>query len=111
RNVCGFELVPKAACARSLRNRVAPDASPPARRIAEVVGFGTVLSPRANWMITGCVMNGAYAAGFAACCAHAVLSISVWIAAAPGTVSTTLGRFRNGMFSLKLSSPAFGTAL
>ena len=33
--------------------------------IALVVGFGTVLSPRANWMITGCEMNGAYAAGFA----------------------------------------------
>ena len=31
----------------------------PARMIADAVGFGTVLSPRANWMITGAVMNGA----------------------------------------------------
>ena len=29
------------------------------RRIADVVGFGTVWSPRANWKITGRVMYGA----------------------------------------------------
>ena len=67
-----------------------------------MVGFGTVLSPRANWMITRLgVTNGAYAAGLAACCAHSELSITVWIADAPGTVSTRIGWFRSGMFSLK----------
>ena len=65
-----------------------------------MVGFGTVMSPRANCMITGRVMNGAYAAGFPDCCAHSVLSSTFWIAEAPGTVSTTGGRFRSGMFSL-----------
>jgi hypothetical protein len=74
RNVCGFVLVPKSAWARSLRKSVAREASPPARRIALVVGFGTVMSPRANCMITGVSMNGAYAAGFADCCAHSVWS-------------------------------------
>src|SRR3989442_16023252 len=112
RNVCGFfGTAGFTACARSFRNSVAREAKPPARRIAVVVGFGTVWSPRANWKITGIRMYGAYAAGFAACCAHSVSSITVWIADAPGTVSITVGRFRIGMFSLKLSSPAFGTAL
>src|SRR6266849_5031047 len=62
RNVCGFLLTAGfAANTRSLRKSVARDASWPARRIAVAVGFGTVLSPRANWMITGRVMNGATA--------------------------------------------------
>src|SRR6266540_3331573 len=87
RNVCGFFATSGfAAKARSFRKSVALEASPPARRIALAVGFGTVLSPRANWMITGRVMNGAYAAGFAACCAHSVLSITVWIAEAGNRV-------------------------
>src|SRR5213595_3414556 len=112
RNVWGFfDTAGFAANARSLRNSVARDAQPHARRIADVVGFGTVMSPRANWKMTGRVMCGAYAAGFAACCAHSVSSITFWIADAPGMVSTTGGRFRSGMFSLKFVSVAFGTAL
>src|SRR2546421_4784585 len=65
KNVCGFALVPKAGRARSFRNSVARLEQPQARRIADVVGFGTVLSPRANWKITGRVRYGEYAAGLA----------------------------------------------
>ena len=72
-----------------------------ARRIALAVGFGTVLSPRANWMITGSVDVRRVRGRVAACCAHSLLSITVWIADAPGTVSMTIGSFRSGMFSLK----------
>src|SRR6266511_130911 len=109
RNACGFfGTAGLAAKARSLRNSVARSLQPQARRIAEAVGFGTVLSPRANWMMNGRVMYGPYAAGFAACCAHSVRSMSSWIAAAPGTVSVTSGRFRSDMFSLKFVSVAFG---
>ncbi len=79
--------------------------------IALVVGFGTVWSPRANWRMIGFVRCGAYAAGFADCCAHSVQSITCWIADAPGTVSTRSGRLRSGMFSLKFVNDAFGTAL
>src|SRR6266480_4777387 len=112
RNVCGFfGTVGFAANARSFRNSVARDAQPHARRIADVVGFGTVMSPRANWKMTGRVMCGAYAAGFAACCAHAESSMNLWIADAPGTLSTTGGRFRSGMSSLKCVRFVFGTAL
>src|SRR3954451_17641215 len=90
RNVCGFLLTAPAvaAYARSLRKSVARAARFrfPARRIVLVVGFGTVLSPRANWTSTfDGVTSGAYAAGFAACCAHSALSMYVWIAEAPGT--------------------------
>src|SRR5438094_9956258 len=100
RKVCGFLFTAGfAANARSFRRIVARDASLPARKIAVAVGFGTVLSPRANWMITGRVMNGAYAAGLAACCAHSVLSITAWIAEAPGAVSTTSGMLGRGMFA------------
>src|SRR5947209_6115178 len=112
RKLCGFLLTAGfAANARSLRKRVALDASAPARRIAVAVGFGTVLSPRANWMITGRVISGAYAAGLADCCAHSVLSIRAWIADAPGTVSTRSGRSRSGMFSTNDVNAASGTAL
>ena len=109
RNVCGFfGTAGLAAKARSLRYSVARALQPHARRIAEAVGFGTVLSPRANWMSTGRVMYGAYAAGLPACCAHSSRSINSWIAEAPGTVSVTIGRFRSGMFSLKFVSDASG---
>src|SRR5712691_982641 len=112
RNVCGFfGTAGFAAWARSLRNSVAREANLPARRIAVVVGFGTVWSPRANWKITGIRMYGAYAAGLAACCAHSVSSITVWIADAPGTVSTRAGSLRSGMSSTKFVNVAFGTAL
>src|SRR6266508_1601579 len=69
KNVCGFfGTVGSAANARSFRKSVAREAQPHARRIADVVGFGTVLSPRANWRITfEGVRKGAYAAGLAAC--------------------------------------------
>ena len=54
RNVCGFFATAGfAANARSLRKSVVRDGRSPARMIALVVGFGTVLSPRANWRITG----------------------------------------------------------
>ena len=57
RKVCGFVGTSGfAACARSLRKSVARETRPPARRVAVVVGFGTVLSPRANWKITGIEM-------------------------------------------------------
>ena len=79
--------------------------------IALVVGFGTVWSPRANWTMIGAVTCGAYAAGFADCCAHSVLSMSAWIADAPGTVSIRIGSFRSGMFSLKFVNVALGTVL
>lgn len=62
-------------------------------------------------MITGRVMNGAYAAGLSACCAHSVLSIRAWIADAPGTVSTRSGTLRSGRFSTNDVNDAFGTAL
>src|SRR3954465_3210035 len=101
RNVCGLGSVFFWTVARSFRKSVARFAQPHARRIADVVGFGTVWSPRANWKITGRVMNGAYAAGLPACCAHSVLSIRFAIGVAPGTVLTTSGKFRSGMFSLK----------
>ena len=110
--MCGFLFTAGfAANARSLRKSVARDARAPARRIAVAVGFGTVLSPRANWTITGAVMNGAYAAGLADCCAHSVLSMNAWIAEAPGTVSTRSGKSRSGMFSTNDVNEAFGTAL
>jgi len=103
RNVCGFfGNVVLPAYARSFRKSVARAARPPALRIAVDVGFGTVLSPRANWNTIGAVMCSAYATGLAAFCAHSVLSSSAWIAEAPGTVSITGGRFRSGSFSSKL---------
>ena len=84
--------------------------------IADVVGFGTVWSPRANWRMidfagtpaSGSARRcGAYATGFPACDAHSVHSSSCWIADAPGTVSTSGGRFRSGMFSLNASPGRF----
>ena len=74
-----------------------------------MVGFGTVMSPLANWMITGlaalpgsgCLrMMGAYETGLPDCCTHSVRSNTCWMAIAPGTVLTTGGRSRSGMFSL-----------
>ena len=59
----------------------------------------------------GLVRCGAYAAGFAASWAHSFQSITCRIAEAPGTVSTSNGRLRSGMFSLKFVNDAFGTAL
>ena len=62
RKVCGFFGTPLGlvvastgfnAYARSLRKYVARSARSPARRMAEVVGLGTVTSPLANWKITG----------------------------------------------------------
>src|SRR5689334_3907784 len=110
RNVCGFFGVAGfRAKARSFLKRVARDAQPHARRIADAVGLGTVWSPRANWMsVEAGLMCGAYAAGLPACCAHSALSMYAWIADAPGTVSVTIGRLRSGMFSLKFVSVAFG---
>jgi len=57
--------------------------------------LGTVLSPFANWMMTGlaCMPSsglfricGAYATGLPACETHSVFSITSWMAVAPGTV-------------------------
>src|ERR1700732_3883546 len=54
RKVCGFlGKVGFAANAKSLRKNVARSLRSPERINAVAVGFGTVLSPRANWMITG----------------------------------------------------------
>ena len=77
--------------ARSFRKSVVRSLSAPARMIADVVGFGTVWSPRAYWRMidfagtpaSGSARRcGAYAAGFPDCVTHSVLSITVWIAPA-----------------------------
>ena len=84
--------------------------------IAEVVGFGTVWSPRANCRMTdfaGTPDSGfarrwtAYAAGLPACDVHSVHSSSCWIADAPGTASMSGGWFRSGMFSLNAKPGRF----
>jgi hypothetical protein len=112
RNPCGLRPTAGFAWnARSLRYSVVFEARPPARMIADVVGFGTVMSPRANWRMIGRLTSDAYAAGLAACCAHSVRSLSCWIADAPGTVSTTGGRFRSGLLSTNDVNVGFGTAL
>src|SRR5213594_306523 len=80
--------------------------------MADAVGFGTVWSPLANWMMTGggsisCSglfrRCGAYATGLPDCETHSVLSRTSWMAIAPGTVLmvTVGGSVRNGTFSLK----------
>src|SRR6266853_1109709 len=50
--------------------RVGREARLPARITRVAVGFGTVLSPRANWKITGIEMCGAQPSGLPACCTH-----------------------------------------
>ena len=81
-----------------MRKSVARLAHPQARRIADAVGFGTVMSPRANWMITGRVRNGPYAAGFAACCAHSLRSMFSWIADADSRLGPVLEAVINGRY-------------
>src|SRR5882724_7508177 len=113
RNVCGFlGNVGFARNARSLRKNVARALRSPERISAVAVGLGTVLSPRANWMITGLArspgrgdlfMNGAQATGSPACPSHLLVSSTVWIAIAPGTLLVTGARLRNGLLSLKKS--------
>ena len=55
--------------------------------------------------LKGLTRCGAYATGLPACDAHSVRSSSSWIADAPGTVSTSGGRFRSGMFSSNVNEP------
>ena len=83
-----------------------------------MVGFGTVMSPFANWKITGlatlpfsgCLrMNCAYETGLPACATHSVRSSSSAIASAPGTLLITVGWSRSGMFSLKTRLNGGGT--
>ena len=53
RNVCGLELVPKSGFVRSFRKIVVRLSRCPAWITRVAVGFGTVLSPRANWIDDG----------------------------------------------------------
>src|SRR5205807_1937853 len=87
RKVCGFLPKPTpSANARSLRKNVARSARSPERISAVAVGLGTVLSPRANWIITGFARspgrgdlftNGAQATGSPACPSHRLVSSTV----------------------------------
>ena len=91
-----------------------PVLSAPARMIADVVGFGTVLSPRANWRMTdfagrppadrrgGAVRTrpGCRPASPTPCCRSPSGSPRA------GDVSISGGRFRSGMFSLNWTEQA-----
>src|SRR5436309_2636904 len=130
-NVCGFlsafttvadtvGSAESAAMKRSLRKYVARSARSPARRIAVVVGFGTVLSPLANWMMIGFASIpssglmrkcGAYATGLPDCETHSTPSSTSWMRTAPGTVLVTGGWFRSGMFSLNCGKKNGGVAI
>ena len=50
-------------------------------------------------------MCGVYAFGLPDCDTHSVSSMTCWIALAPGTMSTSRGRLRSGMFSVKPNEP------
>src|SRR2546430_8710400 len=131
RNVCGFfsaltttagtvGLAERAVMKRSFRKYVARSARSPAPTIAVVVGFGTVLSPLANWMMIGFASIpssglmrrcGAYATGLPDWETHSIPSSTSWIATAPGTVLVTGGWFRSGMFSLNCGKKNGGVAI
>src|ERR1700732_3427865 len=55
-------------------------------------------------------MNGAQATGSPACPSQRLVSSTVWIAIAPGTLLITGGRLRSGLLSLKkIGGPALSS--